>query len=118
MEGALTAGGPKGLPPSHQTAPAGYGSIARGEREEMEDTVQRLPLAPAFPWPPPPLALLASPATSAPEGAPSRGLVIAGKLRQLFLCHGSSVAVLLHCLLGIRLFYDKSRFLLAFFKCI
>lgn len=67
---------------------------------------------------PPPLALLASPATSAPEGAPSRGLVIAGKLRQLFLCHGSSVAVLLHCLLGIRLFYDKSRFLLAYFKCI
>lgn len=80
--------------------------------EEEEDTVQRLLLASAFPWASL-LSLLVSAAMRAPEGAPSWGLVITGKIHQLFLPHGSSVAELLYCCLGTGLLCDKSQFLLA-----
>lgn len=59
------------------------------------------------------LGLLACEAMRAPEGVSSWRLVITGKLHQLFLHHGSSVAVLLHRCLGRCLLCDKRQLLLA-----
>lgn len=80
--------------------------------EGKEDTVQMLPFASACLWASL-LSLLASAAVRAPEGASGWGLVITGRLQQLFLQHGSSVTVFLHCCLGRCLLCDKSQFLLA-----
>lgn len=80
--------------------------------EGEEDTVQMLPFASACLWASL-LSLLASAAVRAPEGASGWGLVITGRLQQLFLQHGSRVTVFLHCCLGRCLLCDKSQFLLA-----
>lgn len=59
------------------------------------------------------LSLLSSAAMRAPEGASSWRFVITGKLHQLFLYHGSSVTILLHCCLGGWLLCNKSQVLLG-----